>query len=405
MKRSTIICLLMGLSLFTSNTLEGQGLTGKISDTHEMHDYIYLLRLKTPGDYYNGSYFLVFDSARLGPDGSFAFPDFTRLDTNYLYRLSLVIRGDNPGAMYRDFEKNNYVFVPNIGHPLHIVADASSIYKTYQFESSPIQHKLIEAFEHIRDLEMPLFSMKSEFLSKKDSIHNDSVGVKQLEDKFLRQFLAFAGGVLVEEYKEVLASTSDFHLTSFILSQLIEFYPLSGTEVPYEEYIDHFMIEGDTRPYILWWIKQFNKEKKSLQVGQQAVDVIGVSPDGDTLHLKGTKGKLILLDFWASWCGPCRRENKETVLPLYKALHEKGFNVFGISTDMDEKSWKTAIEKDGLPWIHINIKNKYMNEVFSIYNVKSLPTTYLLDESFNILAKDVRSEVLTQFITDYFEKK
>lgn len=123
--------------------------------------------------------------------------------------------------------------------------------------------------------------------------------------------------------------------------------------------------------------------------GELAPDVVLTSPSGKTIKLSKLKGKVVLLDFWASWCGPCRKENPN-VVEAYKKYNKlkfkngKGFEVFSVSLDRQEEPWEAAIEKDGLVWKYHGWDKD--GSVSNSYGVRSIPTAFLIDGDGKIVA-------------------
>ncbi|WP_224482833.1 TlpA disulfide reductase family protein [Robertkochia aurantiaca] len=136
-----------------------------------------------------------------------------------------------------------------------------------------------------------------------------------------------------------------------------------------------------------------------LSVGAEAPDFSGPTPDGDTLSLKASLGKVTILDFWAAWCKPCRAENPNLVA-LYKEYHDKGLNVVGVSLDRTKEAWEKAIEEDQLPWNHVSNLQFWQDPIARLYNITSIPATFILDEEGRIIAKDLRGEALNAKIEE-----
>lgn len=131
----------------------------------------------------------------------------------------------------------------------------------------------------------------------------------------------------------------------------------------------------------------------TVVVGKPAPDFSAPSPDGKTISLKQSLGKVTIIDFWASWCGPCRAENPN-VVALYNEFHPLGLNIIGVSLDKDATKWKEAIAKDGLTWPHVSNLKFWEDPIAKQYNVQSIPATFILDAKGNIVAKDLRGDAL-----------
>lgn len=132
-------------------------------------------------------------------------------------------------------------------------------------------------------------------------------------------------------------------------------------------------------------------------------DFTAPNPEGKTISLKESLGKVTIVDFWASWCGPCRAENPN-VVAIYNELHSKGLNIVGVSLDKDAAKWKEAIAKDKLTWIHVSHLKFWDEPIAAQYGVQSIPATFILDSSGNIVARDLRGEELKAKIKELLSK-
>lgn len=131
----------------------------------------------------------------------------------------------------------------------------------------------------------------------------------------------------------------------------------------------------------------------ATNVGSTAPDFSAATPDGKTVSLKESLGKVTLIDFWASWCKPCRAENPN-VVALYNELHAKGFNIIGVSLDKEAGAWKDAIAQDKLVWNQISNLKYWDEPIAKTYGIQSIPATFLLDANGKIVAKDLRGDAL-----------
>lgn len=133
-----------------------------------------------------------------------------------------------------------------------------------------------------------------------------------------------------------------------------------------------------------------------LGIGKVAPEIDLLSPEGKNVKLSSLKGKLVLIDFWASWCGPCRRENPN-VVKVYNQYKDKGFEIYGVSLDKDRNAWLKAIEQDGLTWLHVFDQQSAAAQT---YQVSAIPQTYLIDKEGNILAKNLRGKALENKVAE-----
>ena len=149
--------------------------------------------------------------------------------------------------------------------------------------------------------------------------------------------------------------------------------------------------------------KQMNAKAK-IAVGIVAPDFKAPTPDGKLVSLKESLGKVTLIDFWASWCQPCRQENPN-VVALYAELHSKGLNIISVSLDNDATKWKEAIAKDKLTWTNVSNLKQMKDPIAEQYGIQQIPTTFLLDATGKIVAIDLRGDGLKAKINELLASK
>lgn len=169
------------------------------------------------------------------------------------------------------------------------------------------------------------------------------------------------------------------------------------TKYPYSEYPD--LIDSD--------LKSFRNQLDILnqpplaegygtEVGDLAPEIDLPNENGQPILLSSLKGNIVLLDFWASWCGPCRKENPN-VVRLYEQYKDKGFTVYSVSLDDSKDPWLRAIEADNLSWPnHVSVLNGWQSKAAAVYGVTAIPSTFLLDANGRIIAKNLRGMQLEQ---------
>lgn len=157
---------------------------------------------------------------------------------------------------------------------------------------------------------------------------------------------------------------------------------------------------NENQPYMVE-LKKNLANAKNFVIGGIAPDFEQNTLDGQPMKLSSLRGKVVLVDFWASWCGPCRRENPH-VVKLYDKYKSKGFEVLGVSLDRTKGAWEKAIAKDKLTWSHVSDLKGWKNVVAKQYSVTSIPHTILLDQEGKILARNLRGADLDAKLKELF---
>lgn len=138
---------------------------------------------------------------------------------------------------------------------------------------------------------------------------------------------------------------------------------------------------------------------KRSDIGVPMLDFSQQDTEGKLIRFADFKGKYVLVDFWASWCGPCRAENPN-VLKAYNRYQDKNFTVIGVSLDDKAEAWKKAIKEDQMPWTQVSDLKGFKNEVSTYYGINGIPSTLLVDPQGNIIAKDLRGAALTEKLAE-----
>ncbi|TCD04206.1 AhpC/TSA family protein [Pedobacter frigidisoli] len=200
--------------------------------------------------------------------------------------------------------------------------------------------------------------------------------IKQLNTQILK-FAADNKGTLASFYAMNTLSPQEFE------AELVKFADEVKEEIKGNATVDAF-------------IKQMAL-LKTVQVGQVAPAFTVNTADGKPVSLSDYKGKYVLVDFWASWCQPCRQENPN-VVKVYNKYKTKNFDILGISLDTDKAAWLGAINADGLMWTHVSELKDFNGETVKKYQVQAIPTSYLIDPTGKIAAKNLRGDELDAFL-------
>ncbi|HEV8512140.1 MAG TPA: TlpA disulfide reductase family protein [Cyclobacteriaceae bacterium] len=145
------------------------------------------------------------------------------------------------------------------------------------------------------------------------------------------------------------------------------------------------------------------EKMKVTAIGQVAPEIALANPDGQIVKLSSLRGKYVLIDFWAKWCGPCRKENPN-VVKAYHRFKEKGFEVYSVSLDRNKADWLQAIKEDGLTWTHVSDLKYFECQAARDYNINAIPFSILLDKNGVILAKNLRGAALEQKLEEVLGK-
>ncbi len=380
--KNTLLLLpfILGMSCSTSNSATpGFELKGKLSNAHG--ENLFLEQMSVDG-------IKKIDSVKLDKKGEFKLTSGIKAIGFYRLRIS---------------EKNFATFIFNPDEKVSIKGDAANLGNTYTVDGSPesklfwdVNQASMKNYRQ-RDSLQKIFQM---FMSVvKDSMRIDSMS-HQLEKPYTS---------LVDSQNKYIVDFIDKHSSSF--ASLAAIQQLQGEEYlpSYLKLDDGLFAKYPKSPYVLSFHEGVSNQKnkaeagKKVGIGQQAPEITMNTPEGKPLSLSSLKGKVVLVDFWASWCGPCRKENPN-VVAAYNKYKSKGFEVFSVSLDKDPEKWKAAILKDNLSWpSHVSDLMQWQSPVVELYNFQGIPTNVLIDGKGIIIGKSLRGEDLEKKLGEIFK--
>ena len=223
--------------------------------------------------------------------------------------------------------------------------------------------------------------------------------VKNVVNKYQNEYNQ-TDAAISNQIKQAISDNKDDIATLMFLDQ----FPKEQNAALHEAVINALYKKYPNHPIVKERYSIMNSPAGKTGIGAIAPELAFPDPEGNIRKLSDLRGKVVLVDFWASWCGPCRRESPN-VRNVYQKYHDKGFEVFSVSLDRDGNSWKKAIVDDQLVWPnHVSDLKYWSSEAAAIYGVRSIPAMFLLDREGRIVAKDLRGAALENAVRELINK-
>jgi peroxiredoxin len=336
---------------------EKQGtITGTLSNAS--NTMVYLERFDDKGEY-------VLDSTKTTGEGNF------RLNGKVTELDYYVVRTD----------PNNLAFLLLNGKEhIELTGDAKNLENTYTVKGSEDSELIRELKKQDRHLSDSLNAVY-ENVREKMPERKDSTGMV-LQKLYASTMESFAKNFILQHPKSLVSLSAtryldqqkDMDIYESLLASLAKEYPESRYVKDFESMV---------------------ADLKRLPVGSAAPEIKLNNPDGKQISLSSFRGKIVLVDFWASWCGPCRKENPH-VVEMYRKFKNKNFEIFGVSLDENINAWKEAVKKDGITWTQVSELKKWDSDVAKAYQVDAIPYTVLIGKDGKIIAKGLTGAELEQ---------
>lgn len=369
-------------------------ISGRLEGIEKKDLKIYLIEPETLREVAASYFGKVIDSAVVNSDGNFEFNNLPKTKEPVLLELAIQLSGKAPNFLQTDNpSRSNYMpILLQSGEPLQITAKWDEFQKSFSIEHpSEINKALLD----LRDINEKAYQT---YLAGKHW---------QLEDG--RQLLEKEHAILQYQTKLIQFANS----IEYLMPALVALRWVSP-ENDYERVPEFLVSQCNT-----WekkqpdhpWVKQLCKESDPSNLPVLVGDIF---PDlklpmltKDTLSIKDQLGnKLTIIDLWASWCAPCRKENREVLVPLWNEYHNQGLQVVAYGLESDESTWRAAVERDGANrWFHASDLQGDDAPFLKKIRVRTIPANFILNDKGVVIAKNVHGRALMDLIKTYMKKK
>lgn len=327
-------------------------------------------------------------------EGGEGWKDTIQLKSNYTFAKTIKLK--EPGYYRLNFYNKQMLTLILDQNDIEVNVDGNSQQGFAQINGSPD----IEIFQQVQDLQAQINNdpvvgeLNQQYTAathRKDEATKQAVQMKYMGH--LKKYNDQIAALLVEK-------SPSLAVINLLQSNVLDKDQYYSTYVDVAEKLKKEWREYSQAEVFISYVEKM----KRLAVGQPAPEISLPNPDGKIVPLSSMKGKYVLVDFWAKWCGPCRQENPN-VVRAFQQYKDKGFTVYGVSLDRSREDWLQAIEQDKLTWTHVSDLKYWQSEAAKTYNITGIPFSLLLDPNGVIIAKNLRGAALHQKLAEIFGGK
>lgn len=338
---------------------------------------------------------VVVDSALVSADGRFTFSAQSLTENPTLFQLCIQKKGNRYPNQLMDEDPLLANYMPIVlqkGEQLDIAAEAARFQATFSIKKpSAAQAALLQ----LRELRHSAHTQGGALLATAD----------HAEESTLLEYEA-----ALQRFRTPLMAFADSSTSLWAALVAARWVSPAGDYERVPEFLFHLCEKWHQKtpddPWVAQLCKTGNKDRLPILVGDKIPNYPFPMVAGDTVLLHTLLGKrLTLLDIWASWCMPCRRENRERLLPLWATYRDQGLQIIGYSIDSSPAAWKAAIAKDGAAWPHASHLSGDATPFLDALRIRTIPANLLLDAQGVIVAKNLHGDALKGFVDNYFDKK